>query len=79
MEKTMEYENDGATNGNWCTWYSHQRICTMTGELWNKKTICDNPKYSIIEIGQNTEKSAGYMKRLAVTLTPGINHRLTMV
>ena len=30
----------------------------------------DLPNYSIIEIGQNTEKSPGDLKRLAVTQTP---------
>ena len=34
---------------------------------------------SIIEIGQNTEKSPGDLRRLAVTQTPVRKHRLTMV
>ena len=29
----MEHENDGNTNCNWCTWYSHQRIGTGSGGL----------------------------------------------
>ena len=35
----MEYENDGDTNSNWCTWFSHQRIGTGTGSLGNKKDM----------------------------------------
>ena len=39
----------------------------------------DHPNYSIVEIGQNTEKSPGYLRRLAVTQTPVRNHWLTLV
>ena len=35
--------------------------------------------YCIIKIGQNTEKSPGDLKRLAVTQTPVRNHWLTLV
>ena len=34
----------------------------------------DHPNGSIIEIGQNTEKSPGDVRRLDVTQTPGKNH-----
>ena len=44
-------------------------IGTRTGGLGNKRTSRDHPNYSIIEIGQNTEKSPGDLKRLAVTQT----------
>ena len=30
----------------------------------------DHPDYSIVEIGQNTEKSPGDLRRLAVPLSP---------
>ena len=30
-----------------------------TGELENKRTSRDHPKYNIVKIGQNTEKSPG--------------------
>ena len=39
----------------------------------------DHPNYSIIEIGQNTEKSLGDLRRLAVTQTPVRIHQLTLV
>ena len=39
----------------------------------------NHPNYCVIEIGQNTEKSPGDLKRLVVTQTPVGNHRLTLV
>ena len=65
--KTMEHENDGDTNYNWCTRCSHQRIDTGSERLGNKLKSRDHPKYCIIEIDQNTKKSPGDLRRLAVT------------
>ena len=39
----------------------------------------DHPNYSIVEIGQNTRKSPGDLRRLAVTQTSARNHQLTLV
>ena len=39
----------------------------------------DHPNDSIIENGQNTDKSPGDLRRLAVTQTPLKNHRLTLM
>ena len=64
----VELESD---NCNWCPWYSHQRISTWTRELGNNGTVGDCPNYSIVE---NTEKSPGDLRRLAVTQTPEKNH-----
>ena len=36
----------------------------------------DHPNYCIVELGQNTEKSSGYLRRLAVTQTPVESHPL---
>ena len=38
-----------------------------------------HPNYSIIKIGQNTEKSPGNLRRLAITQTVVRNHWLTLV
>ena len=57
LKKTVEHENDDYTKCNWCSWYSHQRIDTRTRGLGNKRASGNYPKYYIIEIGQNTEKS----------------------
>ena len=45
----------------------------------NKRTSGDHPNYSIIEIGQDTEKSPGDLRQLAVTQTPMINNQLALV
>ena len=43
------------------------------------RTSGDNPNYSIIENGQNTEKSPGDLSRLAVSQTQVKNHQLTQM
>ena len=37
LKKTVEHEIVGDTNCNWCTWYNHLRIGTMTGGLGSKR------------------------------------------
>ena len=49
---------------------SHQRIGIRTTWLLNKRTTGDHPNYSIVEIGQNIEKSP-------VTQTSAKDHQLT--
>ena len=63
----MEHEIDGDTDCNFCARYSHQRFSVGSGGLGNKRTSGDHPKYSIVEFDQNTEKSPGNLRRLAVT------------
>ena len=75
----MEHESGGNINYNWHTRYRYQRIDRRTGGLGNKRTSGDHPNYSIVEIGQNTEKSPGDLGRLAITQTPMENHQLTLV
>ena len=41
--------------------------------------VGDHPNYSIIENGQNTEKSPGDLRRLTVTQTPVKNTQLTLM
>ena len=41
------------------------KIGKDTGRLRNKSTSGDHPKYIIVEIDQNTEKSPGDLRRLA--------------
>ena len=47
--------------------------------IGNRKTSGYHPNNCIIEISQNTEKSPGDLRRLAVTQTPVKNHQLTLV
>ena len=67
LKKTTTMEHISDTNCNWCAWYSHQRIGTKIGDLGNNRTNGDHPNYRNSEIRQNTEKSPGYLRRLAVT------------
>ena len=50
-----------------------------TGGFGGRRKSGDHPNYNIIEIGQNTEKSPGDLKRLAVTQTPVKYHQLTLM
>ena len=54
-------------------------IGTRNEELRNKRTSGDHSNYCITEIGENTEKSPGDLRRLAVMQTPVKNYRLTLV
>ena len=62
----MEQESDSDASCNLCPWDSHQKIGTRTEVFKNKRAIRDNPNY-IVEISQNTEKSPGDLRRLAVS------------
>ena len=68
-----------ATICNWCSWYSNQSIDTMPGGLGNKMKNGDHPNHCIIEIGQNTEKSPGDLRLLAVTKTTVKDHQLMLM
>ena len=74
----MKHEIDGDANCSWCTRYSHQRISKGTGGLGNKTMSGDYLNYSIIVIGQNTEKDPGDLRR-RLTQKPVRNHRLTLL
>ena len=50
-----------------------------TGGIGNQMKNQDNPNYSIVEIGQNTEKNPGDWRRFVVTQIPVKDHQLTMV
>ena len=69
MEKAVERESEVYANWYWCSSYNHEMTGTRNGRLGNNGTGGVCPNYSIIEIGQNIEKSPGYVRRLAVTQT----------
>ena len=73
----MEREGDNYTNCDWLFWY--KRIVKGTGGFGSWKTSRDHPNYNIIENGQNTEKSPGDLRRLAVTQTPVKDHQLMLM
>ena len=74
----MGHEGDGDTRCNRRTQYSHQRIDKGTGGLGYNRTSGDYPNDSTIKIDQNTKKSPGDLRKLAVTQTPVKNHQLTL-
>ena len=57
---------------------SVQRIGARTGGFGNKRTSGDHPKYCIVQISKNTEKSPGKL-RFTATQTLVSNHQLTLV
>ena len=66
----MEHEGDGDTNHNWCTWNNLQRLSKRMRGVGNQRMSRDHPNYSIVEVGQKTEKSSGDLRRLAVIQIP---------
>ena len=78
-KKAVEHEGDSGTSGNWCTWNGLQRLDKGAVRAGNQRTNRDHPDYSIIEIGQNTEKCFGDLRRLAVTQTPMKDHQLNLM
>ena len=50
-----------------------------TGVLGSWRASEDHPNYTIVENGQNTEKTPGDLRRLAVTQTPVKDHQLTLL
>ena len=77
LKKTMEHAGDNYTNCNLCICNSNWRNTKGTGGLGSWWTSGDHPNYNITENGQNTVKSPGDLRRLAVTQTPGKDHQLT--
>ena len=75
----MEHAGDNYTNRDWCFWHSNKRIIKGPGGLGSWRTSGDHQNLGIIENDQNTEKSPGDLKRLAVTQTPVKTHQLTLV
>ena len=74
----MEHESDVYTNCILNSLDSHQRVNKRTVGIGNKRMSRDHSNFCIIGIDQNTEKSHGDLKKLAVTETPGENHQLTV-
>ena len=56
-----------------------ERIIKGTGGFRSKRMGGDPPNYCIIEMGQNTEKSPGDLRRLVVSQTLVKDHYVTMM
>ena len=75
----MKHESDDCTNCDWRFWHSNLRIIKGPGGLGIWRSGGDHPNNSIIENLQNTEKSRGDLRRLAVIQTQVKNHQLTLM
>ena len=75
LKNLMELKVDGDTNCYWCARNDPQRLRRVR----NRTTSRDYPNYSIVKIGQNTEKNPGDLRRLAVTCTQVKDHLLKLV
>ena len=73
----MEHEGDADTNYNKCDRNNPQSKGTR--RLRNQRTSRDHPNYSIVKIGQNTEKSPGDFRNLSLFKTPVKDHQLTLL
>ena len=78
-KKSSAKDNYYYANCDWCSLYSFQRIGQRTRGLGNKRTSGDHPSYSITEIGQNTKKSPGDLRRHGVTQTLVKDHQLRLM
>ena len=76
---TMEHDGDNYTNPDWCFCYSHQRNIKGTGGLGRWSRRGDHPNCSIFGKVQNTEKSPGDLRILAVTQISVKNHQLKLM
>ena len=76
-QKAIEHEGDGDSTCNWCVRNNPQMVCQVIGIIGNQKTSLGHPTYSIVKIGQNTEKSPEDLRRLAVTTVK--DHQITLV
>ena len=77
--KVMDNERDNNTTYNWCAKYGRQRFGKRPRRARNRKTWRDHPKYNISRIGENTEKSPGGLRRLAVVQIPAKDYQPTLV
>ena len=78
-ENAVEHEGDGDTNCNWCTWHCHKKLGRNTGGTESHKKNRGHPDYNIVEIGLNTQKIPGHIRKLTVTKTPVKNQQLIPV
>ena len=77
-KKAMEHEGDSDTNSSWGTRNDPQGLGEGAGIVGNRRTSRDYPNYSIVKIGQNTEKSPSDLRRLTVTQTLMKDHYQTL-
>ena len=72
-------EDDGDTIYNCCSCNGSQRLGKKAGKVGNRRNVSRLSNYCIVEICQNTEKSPGHLRRLAVTQIPLKDYQPTLV
>ena len=77
--KNKEYEGNNYTNCDWCFWHGNKRVIKGPGGFVSWWSSGEHANNSIIENGQNTEKSPGDLRRLAVSQSPVKDHQLTLM
>ena len=75
----MEHERDANTDDKWWVRNDPRTLDQEAGRVRTRRTNRDHPNYSIVLIGQNTEKSPGDLTRLVVPRTPAKDHQPTFV
>ena len=63
-KKAVEHDVNGDTSS---TWHGPQKLGKGCRRIENRRTNRNHPNLSIIEIGQNTEKSLLDLRRFAMT------------
>ena len=79
IKKAVEQKSYRDTICNQYTRSGSQRLIKGAGKVGNWRTNRDHTNYSTVEVGQNTEKSPGDLKRFAVTQNPLTNPQLTFL
>ena len=74
----MAHEGNGDINFNWSLRNDPQRLGKGAARLRNQRTSGDHSDYSMVKIGQNTEKSPVDLRRLTISQTPVKEHRLVL-
>ena len=75
LEKSVKIDGDGDNNWSWCNWKGLQGFGTIRNQRKNR----DWPDYSIVEIGQNSVKRPGHLRRLTAASTPVKDDQLMLV
>ena len=79
LKKIVEHKNDSDTNRTWRTWNSPQRLKIVTARTENQCKNRDHSDYSMVEIGKNTAKSPGDLRRRDVNHIPVKEPQLTLI
>ena len=78
-EKIVEHEGNGDTCCDWRGWNGPLRLGKGAGRDENQEMNRGNQNYCMVKIDQNTEKSHGDLRRLAIIQSPGKGSQLTLV